>query len=212
MSASTSAHAGDLKRIVSDTSDLGTFGRFTETPVAEMDVDMKSAYEYTLELRGMVPGPHKIYLANPKLLRALVPTGAYFQTESTLTKAEIEIVTNVIAGRWGAAYANHEHEKIGIELGHLAPEKVEALIAGLGTSFDDPREQVVYELSSTLAAARVVPVGLLRRGQDLLGDAGIVDVTALMGWFTAACLTLMTYDVPSNAVGLDQEQQEAATK
>jgi hypothetical protein len=102
MSASTSAHAGDLKRIVSDSSDFGTFGRFTETPVAEMDVHMKSAYEYTLELRGMVPGPHKIYLANPKLLRALVPTGAYFQTESTLTKAEIEIVTNVIAGRWGA--------------------------------------------------------------------------------------------------------------
>jgi 4-carboxymuconolactone decarboxylase len=212
MSASTSAHAGDLKRIVSDSSDFGTFGRFTETPVAEMDVHMKSAYEYTLELRGMVPGPHKIYLANPKLLRALVPTGAYFQTESTLTKAEIEIVTNVIAGRWGAAYANHEHEKIGVELGHLAPEKVEALIAGLGTSFHDPREQIVYELSSTLAAARVVPVGLLRRGQDLLGDAGIVDVTALMGWFTAACLTLMTYDVPSNAVGLDQDQQEAETK
>ena len=151
-----------------------------------------------------MPGPHKIYLANPKLLRTIVPTGAYFQTESTLAKAEIEIVTNVINGRWGAAYTNYEHEKIGIELGHLAPEKVAALIAGLPTSFEDPRQQVVYELSCTLAAARVVPVGLFRRAQNLVGDAGIVDVTALMGWFTAACLTLMAYDVPSDAVGLDQ--------
>jgi 4-carboxymuconolactone decarboxylase len=167
---------------------------------------MKSAYDYTLKLRGMVPGPHKIYLSNPKLLRSIVPTGAYFQTESTLTKAEIEIVTNVINGRWGAAYTNHEHEKIGVELGHLAPEKVTALIAGLPTSFDDPRQQIVYELSSALAAARVVPVGLLRRARDLLGDAGIVDVTVLMGWFTAACLTLMTYDVPSDAVGLNRNQ------
>ena len=195
-----------LKRIVGDKTDVGTFGRFVETPVNEMDGDMKSTYEYMLELRGMVPGPHKIYLANPKLLRTIAPTGAYFQTESTLTKAEIEIVTNVIDGRWHAAYTNHEHEKIGIELGHLAPEKVAALIAGLPTSFDDPRQQIVYELSYTLAAGRVVPVGMLRRAQTLLKDAGIVDVTVLMGWFTAACLTLTTYDVPYDAIGLDRDQ------
>ena len=57
---------------------------------------------------------------------------------------------------------------------------MQALIAGLPTSFDDARQQVVYELASALAAARVVPVGLFRRAQDLLGDAGIVDVTALL--------------------------------
>ncbi len=49
-----------------------------------------------------------------------------------------------------------------------------------------------------------MPLGLFRRARDLLGDAGIVDVTALMGWFTTVCLTLMAYDVPSDAVGLDQ--------
>jgi 4-carboxymuconolactone decarboxylase len=207
-----SAGAGDLEqrqeeaRVVSDNSDVGTFGRFVETPVKEMDADMRSAYDYTVKLRGMVPGPHKVWLSNPKLLRTIVPTGAYFQTGSTLTKAEIEIATNVIDGRWGAAYTNHEHEKMGIEVAHLPPEKVAALIAGLPTSFDDARQQVVYELSSTLAAARVVPVGLLRRAQGLLGDAGIADMTVLMGWFTSACLTLMTYDVPSDAVGLDQNE------
>ena len=185
-------------------SDFGTFGRYREIPVDQLAPEMKAAYDYTLNLRGLVPGPHKIYLANPKLLRTMVPTGAYFQTESTLTKAEIEIVTNVINGHWGAAYGNYEHEKIGIEQGHLDPERVAALIAGLPTSFGDRRQQVVYELACALAARRVVPVGLFRRARDLLGDAGIVDVTALMGWFTTVSLTLMTYDVPSDATGLDQ--------
>jgi 4-carboxymuconolactone decarboxylase len=83
-----------------DFGDFGTFGRFVETPVAEMDPDTKSAYEYTLQLRGLVPGPQKIWVANPALARTIVPTGAYFQTESSLTKAEIEIVTSVINGRW----------------------------------------------------------------------------------------------------------------
>jgi len=34
------------------------------------------------KLRGLVPGPHKIWLANPALSRTIVPTGGYFQTVS----------------------------------------------------------------------------------------------------------------------------------
>ncbi|WP_406458471.1 carboxymuconolactone decarboxylase [Streptomyces sp. NBC_01622] len=187
-----------------DPTDFGTFGRYAETPVEEMSPETRSAYDYTLRLRGLVPGPHKIWLANPRLLKAIVPTGAYFQTDSSLSKAEIEIVTNIVTGRWLAAYANYEHEKIGMALGGLDPQKVEALIAGLPTSFDDPRQQLVYELASTLVQPRVVPVSLYRRAKETIGEEGIVDVTVLMGWFTSVSLTLAAFDVPSNAVGLEQ--------
>jgi 4-carboxymuconolactone decarboxylase len=53
-------------------------------------------------------------------------------------------------------------------------------------------------------ALRIVPVGLFQRAKDLITEAGIVDVTVLMGWFTAVSLTLNAFDVPSNAVGLKQ--------
>lgn len=189
---------------MSGTSDFGTFGRFVETPVDAMPAQMKQAYDFTRELRGLVPGPHKIWLANPTLSTTIVPTGAYFQRQSTLTKAEIEIATNIVNGRWRAAYANYEHEIIGERDGHLDPRRVQALIAGLPTSFDDPRQQVVYELASTLVAPRVVPLGLFRRAQELLGDSGIVDVAVLLGWFTMVCMTLGAFDVPADAEGLDQ--------
>ena len=184
--------------------DFGSFGRYQEVSVDQMPTEMRDAYDFTKQLRGQVPGPHKIWLANPKLSKTIVPTGKYYQTESSLTKAEIEIATGVINGRWLAAYSNYEHEKIAEEQGHLPPDKVQALICGLPTSFEDPRQQIVYELAMTLAAPRHVPSGLYQRAKQLLGDAGIVDVTVLMGWFTAVSLTLMAYDVPSNAVGLDQ--------
>jgi 4-carboxymuconolactone decarboxylase len=189
---------------MTENSDFGTFGRYQETPISEMSPAMKDAYDFTKQLRGLVPGPHKIWLANPTLSKTIVPTGYYFQKESTLKKTEIEIVTNIINGLWRAAYANYEHEKIGEEQGHLDPERVEALIAGLPTSFADPRQQVVYELASALAAHRLVPTGLYKRARELLGEAGIVDVTVLMGWFTMVSLTLIAFDVPSNAVGLQQ--------
>ena len=184
--------------------DFGTFGRFAETPVDAMPPETKEAYDFTLALRGLVPGPHKIWLANPTLSKTIVPTGAYFQRESTLTKPEIEIATNIVNARWRSPYANYEHEIIGEREGHLNPRRVEALIAGLATSFDDPREQVVYELASALIAPRIVPLGLYRRAKELLGDAGIVDVAVLLGWFTMVCMTLGAYDVPANAEGLDQ--------
>ena len=189
---------------MTDTSDFGTFGRFVETPVDEMSPQMKEAYDFTRELRGLVPGPHKIWLANPTLSKTIVPTGAYFQRDSTLTKAEIEIATNIVNARWRSAYANYEHEIIAERDGRLDPRRVEAMIAGLPTSFDDPRQQVVYELASALVAARVVPLGLYRRATELLGDAGVVDVAVLLGWFTMVCMTLGAFDVPACARGLEQ--------
>ena len=185
-------------------SDFGSFGRYQEVPVDQMSAEMKDAYDFTMSLRGQVPGPHKIWLSNPTLSKTVVPIGAYYQKHSSLTKAEIEIVTNLINARWLAAYSNYEHEMIAEQQGHLPAEKVEAIIAGLPTFFDDPREQVAYELASALAQPRVVPKGLYRRAKSLLGDKGIVDVTMLMGWFTGVSLTLMTFDVPSDAVGLRQ--------
>ena len=110
----------------------------------------------------------------------------------------------MVNGRWLAAYSNYEHEMIGERAGGLPPEKVEAMIAGMPTSFDDVRQQVVYELASALVTPRVIPKGLYQRAKSLLGDAGIVDVTMLLGWFTGVSLTLMAFDVPSNATGLEQ--------
>jgi len=90
------------------TSDFGTWGRYTEIPVEKMTADQKKAYEFTMKSRGQVPGPYKIWLQNPKLIEVMVPLGAYYQGHSSLSKAEIEIATNLTNGRWIAAYSNYE--------------------------------------------------------------------------------------------------------
>jgi 4-carboxymuconolactone decarboxylase len=187
---------------MSDNPDFGTFGRYKELLIEEMNPDQKKAYEFTMKERGQVPGPYKIWLQNPKLIDVMVPLGAYYQGHSSLSKAEIEIATNLTNARWLAGYSNYEHEIIGEKDGGLPPEKVQALIAGLPTSFEDPRQQVVYEITSALLAPRVVPTGLYRRAISLLGHQGLTDVTVLIGYFTCVSLSLRAYDVPSNATGL----------
>jgi 4-carboxymuconolactone decarboxylase len=176
-----------------------TFGRYAEIPTGQLTREQKQAYDYIMRERGMCPGPYRIWLQNAKLLTAMTPIGVYFQKEMQISKAEREIVTNCINGKWfNAGYSNGEHEEIGEQVG-LPSEKVQALIAGLPTSFEDPRQQVIYEITQTLIAPRRVPDGLYRRAIDLLGDAGLSEVTVLIGYFTSVSLTLAAYDVPAGA-------------
>jgi hypothetical protein len=74
----------------------------------------------------------------------------------------------------------------------------------LPTSFDDARQQIVYEVAFALLQPRVLPVGLYRRAVSLLGDKGLTDLTVLIGYFTSVSMTLMAYDVPSSAVGIER--------
>jgi 4-carboxymuconolactone decarboxylase len=176
-----------------------TFGRYGEIPPEQFSPKQKEAYDYIVQERGMCPGPYRIWLQNPDLLKAMTPIGVYYQKKLQISRQEHEIVTNCINGKWATAgYSNKEHEEIAEKAG-LPAEKVQALIAGLPTSFEDPRQQVIYEITQTLIASRRVPQGLYKRAADLLGDDGLTDVTVLIGYFTSVSMTLAAYDVPSGA-------------
>ena len=183
-------------------SEFGTSGRYTEIPLDRMTPAQRTAYDQTVKARGQVPGPYKIWLQNDALETALVPIGVYYQEKMTLSEAEREIVTNLINGRWGAAaYSSYEHEQIGRSAG-LPDDKVAALIAGLPVASEDARQQIVRDVASTLIAGRRLPQALFDRAVELLDHCGLTDVTVLIGYFTGVSLTLIAYDVPSDATGL----------
>ena len=92
------------------TSSFGKFGRHEETPVGQASPEMRDAHDFTFTLREQVPGTHKICSAIRSSPRQLSPIGKYYQTESSLTKAGIEIAPDVINGRSLTAYSIFEHE------------------------------------------------------------------------------------------------------
>ncbi|MBA5686155.1 carboxymuconolactone decarboxylase [Duganella sp. LX47W] len=187
-------------------SHFGTFGRFKEHPAEQMTGEEKVAYELVKGARGMVPGPYKIWLRNLKLTEVMLRMGVHYQDQSTLSKAEIEIAVNLTAGKWMAVYPSYEHEWMAEYLGGLPAEKVQALIAGLPTSFDDARQQMIYNITQALLAPRLIPVGLHQRAVEILGHDGLTDLIAFIGYFTTVSLTLRAYDVPADAVGLDDRE------
>ena len=103
----------------------------------------------------------------------------------------------MINSKWRTAYPTAAHERRGKKVG-LPADKVEAMLSGLPTPFDDRREQVVYELTIRLSNARWVSKGLYDRVVEALDHVGIT----LMGHYTSVSMTLAFYDVPADAPGM----------
>jgi 4-carboxymuconolactone decarboxylase len=179
-----------------------TFGRYAEIPYDQMTPEQQEGYKAMMAARGSLPGPNKIWVHNPKLAKVIGPFGAHFQPGGySLTEREREIAVCVITSHWHSAYPTSAHERIGKQVG-LPDAKVEAIVGGMPTAFDDEREQIVYEMAMVLSNARWAPRGLHARAVKSLGHVGITDVITLMGHYTSVAMTLAFYDVPDGAAGM----------
>jgi 4-carboxymuconolactone decarboxylase len=178
-----------------------TFGRYAEIPYDQMTPEQQEGYRSLMETRGRLPGPNKIYVHNPALVKVMGPLGAYFRTGYSLSEREREIAVVIINSKWHSIYPTNAHERAAKAAG-LPADKVEALLSGLPTSFDDKREQVVYEMAKCLSESRWVSKGLFDRAVEALGHVGITDVICLMGFYTSVSMTLAFYDVPAGAEGM----------
>jgi 4-carboxymuconolactone decarboxylase len=184
-------------------TDRPTFGRYAEIPVDAMTPPQRDGYKFLVDgPRGRLPGPYKIWVHNPALLRAAAPLGEHFTPgRSSLSEREREIAVVVITSHWRSAYPTAAHERRGKEVG-LPAAAVEAMIAGLPTSFADAREQTVYEMATALASGRLVTEGLYDRAVAVLGHESVTDVIVLMGYYTAVSMTMNFYAVPAGTPGL----------
>jgi len=179
-----------------------TFGRYTEIPYDHMTPAQQEGYRSLTETRGArLPGPNKIYVENPKLAKVIGPFGAHFRNGYSLSEREREIVVNIINSHWHSGYPTSSHERAAKTAG-LPSDQVDAILSGLPVSFDDRREQVVYEMAICLTKSRWVSKGLFERAVEALGHVGITDVIALMGHYSSTSMTLAFYDVPPGSTGM----------
>jgi len=183
-------------------ADTPTFGRYTEVPYDQMTPEQQEGFRSLTETRGArLPGPNKIYVENPKLARVIGPFGAHFRKGHTLTEREREIVVTIVTSKWHSAYPAASHERAAKAAG-LPDEKVDAIVSGLPVSFEDKREQVIYEMATCPTHSRCVSKGLFGRAVEALGHVGITDVIALMGHYTSTSMTLAFFDVPPGSTGM----------
>lgn len=151
--------------------------------------------------RGRVPINLRAWLHNPDFVDVVEPFGLYVSQLAPITKRQKEILILAGARFWQAAFERAMHEQHAARAG-LTAEQIARINAGESPQFEDPLEQLTWELAVAIHAPGPVPQALYERCMAVMGHAGVSNLIGLAGLYTMIAMTLNFYDVqPPGAAG-----------
>ncbi len=91
--------------------------------------------------------------------------------------------------------AIRQHAPAALKAG-LSPAVVEAIRNGRRPLFTASDEQAVYDFCREMHEEKSVGDETYGRAHGLLGTLGVVELTALMGYYTMVAMTLLAHEIP----------------
>lgn len=144
--------------------------------------------------RGSVRGPFQVLLKSPEVASRMQRVGEYLRFQSILPARLRMLAVLIIARAWTAQYEWQVHVPQALEAG-LAEETIRDVAARKRPSLLKSDETVIYDFCSELQNDKRVSESTFRTTMEFLGEQGIVELTALNGYFTAVAMTLNVFDV-----------------
>jgi 4-carboxymuconolactone decarboxylase len=145
-------------------------------------------------IRGRVPAPMIAWLRNPELARRAQRLGELLRYQTTLEPRLSELAILVCARHWTSHYEWTVHKREGLKAG-MDPAVVDAIAARSAPVLRDAREQAVYDVARVLLATGRVPQDLHQSGTAALGEQGMVELVALLGYYSLVALTLNAFEI-----------------
>lgn len=145
-------------------------------------------------IRGRVPAPMVAWLQNPELASRGQKLGELLRYQTTLEPRLSELAILVCGRHWTSHHEWTAHKREGLKAG-MDPEVIAAIAARRAPSLRDAREQVVYDVSTTLLSSGRVPKPLYEAGVAALGERGMVELVGILGYYCLVALTLNTFEL-----------------
>ncbi len=156
----------------------------------------REAYEDLIaNQRGGVRGPFGVWLRSPGLVIALRNLMKFYYEESVITEDIRELAIIITTRHMGATYAYSAHEAQALASG-LTPALVAAVMAQEAPTEGTELELCVYRYCTELLETKKASDAAYQEAFTLLGEKGVVDLTALVGFYTAISLTLNAFEIP----------------
>jgi 4-carboxymuconolactone decarboxylase len=121
--------------------------------------------------------------------------GTFLNKRSSLSKREVETVILVIAQHWQADYVRQAHIREGKAAG-LAPEAIDAILAGGAPALADAHERAVHRFAAALVSGAQLSDAEFSEIETALGRNGIAEVLVLLGYYTSVALAMKVHEVP----------------
>jgi 4-carboxymuconolactone decarboxylase len=144
---------------------------------------------------GTIIGPLRAAIHNPELAEKWSALGEVLRFRTALPKRLNELAIITTARRFGSQIEWWVHARAAADAG-LPAAVIEAIRYAQPPSFEDPADAEIYAFTRALHHDGIVPKPIYDAVLARWGTRGVVDLTALIGYYTMVSYTLNNHDIP----------------
>lgn len=150
--------------------------------------------------RTSLNGPFNAFLRSPDMGNLSQKLGEYVRFRTALPPRLNEMVILLTAQWWSSQYEWYLHKTFALKAG-LSAAVIADIQAGRRPGGMQPDETVIYDFCAELRERRRVSDSSFKAAVNLLGERGVVDLIAVMGYYglVSMMLNLDRYPLPAGA-------------
>jgi 4-carboxymuconolactone decarboxylase len=174
--------------------------RFKPLTASDLNAEQKAFVDEVLKAPNpTLAGPYNMLLRSPELGRAAHEFGAYPRFRSSVPTKLNELAIMMAVRQWNSEFVWFAHRRAAQQAG-LSPAVGDAIAAGRRPANMQPDEEAVYNFCDELLNSKQVSDAAFNALKDRIGERGIVDLIAGMGYFQFVAMLLNTdrYPLPPN--------------
>jgi 4-carboxymuconolactone decarboxylase len=171
--------------------------RLIDIPEGQLTPPQRTFREAIMASRKLpgLRGPFAIWIHRPGYGNLVQTLGAHCRFGSGIVPRLSEFSILAIAQIWRAQFEWFAHAPIAEKAG-VAPQTIKDLQAGRVPKKAAKDERAIYDFVAELHRTKRVSDKTYARVHAFLGDAGMVEFTGILGYYTLVSMTLNTFRVP----------------
>jgi 4-carboxymuconolactone decarboxylase len=169
--------------------------RIPPIPPEAMNAEQRRVHDAMLNgPRKSAPvGPLAVAMHHPPLAEAMSALGLVLRFNSSFAPRLREFAILAVGRHWDSQFEWASHENEARKAG-LSEASIATLKAG-GGRFENADEQTLYDYAQALLTRNFVDDATFERARALLGTAGVVELSGLIGYYCMVSIMLNAAEV-----------------
>lgn len=170
--------------------------RITLPSPEDMTPEQRTVYDKVVSgPRGKIEGPLRAALHNAELADRWQGLGALLRYGTSLTPQQSELAILITGRHCRSPFEWFAHRREASKIG-FTDDIFEALLARQKPAALDAVQSTIYDYATELCQAYSVRSTTHAAAVDALGEKGVVELTALIGYYTMVAMTLNAHEIP----------------
>ena len=148
-----------------------------------------------LTAEGGLRGPFNALLYSPTVGDAVQRVGEAVRFEGTLPPQLREVAILTVAAQWQANFEWWAHARIARDVG-LDEAIIDGLKAGVLPANAEPAQRLIHDFAREVISSHHVSDASYAAAIAMFGEATVVELVLLLGYYTLIAMTLNVFAVP----------------